>query len=93
MIIIYYKHKETGAYTQAHGAGPKETMETLAPKIAKFNAEIHTAAAYAVEVADDSLEAYLFSTRNQRAKIDREAVQEAIDAIHTALDCVRSLEG
>lgn len=93
MIIIYYKHKETGAYTQVHAPGPNETMETLAPKIAKFNAEIHTATAGAVEVADDSLEAYLFSTRNLRAKMDREVLQDAIDAISTALDYVRSLEG
>lgn len=93
MIIVYYKNKETGEYTQVHTVRQEATLAGLAQAIANFNEEHPGTTCGAVEVADDSLEAYLFGTRNLRAKMDREAVQDAIDALHNALDYVRALEG
>lgn len=93
MIICYYKSKETGEYVDTHD-GRGKTMEELAPLIENYNRnpKNHRTCG-AVEVADDGLEAYLFKTRNERAKIDREAVKEAIDHLYDALAAVRYLEG
>lgn len=93
MIIIYYKDKKTGKIGNAHLPKPDTTtMDELAPLIAEYNSEDHMAEAMAVEVADDSLEAYLFNGMIERRKYDKERVQDAIDAIRTALDCVSDLE-
>lgn len=92
MIIIYYKSKTTGAYTRVHENRPGCTMAQLEPLIENFNAESHKEICGAVEVADDSLEAFLFGTRNQRARIDREALQDAISSVEDALNNLRFLE-
>lgn len=93
MIICFYKSKESGEYVDAHEARGK-TMEELAPLIENYNRESNNRRTCgAVEVADDSLEAYLFRTRHDRMKLDREAIQDAIDHLHDALDAVRYLEG
>ena len=93
MIIIYYKDKKTGQIGNAHRAKDGQTTADLAPLIAEYNSEDHMAEAAAVEVADDSLEAYLFNRMNERKKWDQEAVRDAIEAIQDALDYVRNLEG
>lgn len=93
MIIVYYKNKTTGEFTRVHTMRDGASMDTLAPLIEKYNTEDYTETCGAVEVADDSLEAYLFKTRNQRANWDREAVQDAIDALDSARDYLRALEG
>lgn len=90
MIIIYYRDRDTGKILDVHG--PKgHTMEDLAVLIEHYNAEGRRIAT-AVEVADDSLEAYLFVHRNQRMNADREAIQDAIEALQNALSFVRDLE-
>lgn len=94
MIIIYYKNKETGKIVGAQLPRPVDmTMDALAPLIAQHNAiDKYATVAAAVEVADDSLEAYLFNGMIERRKYDKEAVQDVIDAIRTALDFAQSLE-
>lgn len=91
MIIIYYRHIDTGEILDVHLARPGQTMADLEPMVEDYNSKGLRIAA-AVEVADDSLEAYLFKKRNERANIDREALQEAIDAMYMALDRVRYLQ-
>lgn len=93
MIIVYYKKRDTGEFTNVHDNHGHATMETLAQAIEKYNEGGHQTTAGVVEVADDSLEAYLFKTRHMRANLDREAIRDAIDALETALDNVRYLEG
>ena len=92
MIIIYYQSRENGKFTNVHEDHANAGKEKLAEAIARYNNAGHTTAAGMVEVADNSLEAYLFETRNRRADIDRQAIRDAIDAIETALDNVRYLE-
>lgn len=92
MIIIFYKSRDTGEYRRLHENRQGHTMADLAPLIEEYNAKNYTDTCGAVEVADDSLEAYLFKTRNQRANWDREAVQDAIDALNNARDYLRALE-
>lgn len=92
MIIIYYRHRETGEITNAHASLDCQ-MEIIEAATAKYNGQEFKTAAYVAEVADDSLEAYLFRTRHLRANLDRQAIQDAIDALETAMDNVRYLEG
>lgn len=93
MIIIYYRDKTTGEIDQAHLPKEWQTMADLAPLITKYNSDDCRRVVAAVEVADDSLEAYLFNQTKERKKWDKEIVQDAIEAIQDALDYVRSLEG
>lgn len=93
MIIIYYKSKQTGEYTRVHGAHRDDTLEKLAPLVADYNARNDTRETVGtVEVADDSLEAYLMATRDRRANIDKDAIHDAIEALEDALYHVRRLE-
>ena len=94
MIIIYHKNKKTGRIEHA-GKPTKtlpQTMDGLAPMIAKYNSEDHSNVAVAVEVADDGLEAYLLDRMNKRANLDKQAVKDTIAAIEDALSCARYLE-
>lgn len=93
MIIVYYRDRETGKITNAHDALGHQTMEAIQAAMEKYNGQGFKTAAHVAEVADDSLEAYLFSTRHLRANLDRQAIQDAIDALEAAMDNVRYLEG
>lgn len=92
MIIIYYQNRQTGKYTRVYENKPGKTMADLQPLIEDYNKFGNTDTVGAVEVADDSLEAFLFGTRNQRARIDREALQDAISSVEDALNQLRFLE-
>ena len=93
MIIIYYRDKTTGEIDRAHLSKEGQTMADLAPLITKYNSDYPRSVVAAVEVADDSLEAYLFNKTKERKKWDQEIVQDAIEALQDALDYVRSLDG
>lgn len=92
MIIIYYQSRENGEFTNVHEDHAGAGKEKLAEAIARYNEADYPTTAGMVEVADNSLEAYLFKTRAHRADLDRQAIRDAIDAIETALDNVRYLE-
>jgi hypothetical protein len=92
VIIIYYRDKQTGKIKRVHENKPGHTMADLEPLISDYNRNGNTDTAGAVEVADDSLEAFLFGTRSQRARIDHEAVQDLISALEDALYNARFLE-
>lgn len=94
MIIIYYQNA-AGKITRAHAPREGQTMADIAPLVVNYNAhayETNGSTVVAAEVPDDGLEAYLFNLADQRKKWDREKVQDAIDALHEALDAVRDLE-
>lgn len=94
MIIIYYRDA-TGKIRSAHEARAGQTMADIAPLVVNYNAQAQSNAcrtATAAEVPDDGLEAYLFNHRNERMNTDKQALQEAIDALYAALDAVRYLE-
>lgn len=92
MIIIYYKNRETGQYENVHLPRPGQTMTDLALVIERYNDMQYRTTCGAVEVADDGLEAYLFSTRNLRANVDKAALRDAIESLESALADVRFLE-
>ena len=94
MIIIYYRDA-TGKVVDAHTSREGQTMADIAPLVVKYNQNAQRnlgRTATAAEVPDDGLEAYLFHHRNERMNTDKQALQEAIDALYAALDAVRYLE-
>lgn len=93
MIIIFYRSKDTGKIVDVHTARDGQTMADITPLVEKYNADAHLdRLAAALEVADDSLEAYLYGARTRRLNRDQDAIQEAIEAIQDALQTVQSLE-
>lgn len=94
MIIIYYRDVDAdGKITRAHTPPEDWTLEETQERINQYNSEHgHRSTVHALQVEDGSIEAYLYQRANERAKWDREALQEAISAIEDALDTVRGLE-
>ena len=94
MIIIFYRSKETNDIVDVHGPRDGQTMADLEPLKEAYNANPQNhRIAEVVEVADDSLEAYLYRRRNQRMKIDKDTLEDAVESIRHALYCVQALEG
>lgn len=93
MIIVFYRSKETGNIVHVHGPRDGQTMADLEPLAETYNANPQNhRTAEVVEVADDSLEAYLYRRRNERMKTDKETLRDAVEAIEHALYCVKALE-
>lgn len=97
MIIIYYRD-ESGTIVNHHGPAESQTLEELQELVLEYNKKseerkTRRRTAFVEEVADDSLTAYLFARAAERRKWDNEAVQQAINAIEDALECVRGLKG
>ena len=93
MIIIFYRDEKTNNITRVHESRPGQTMADIKPLVDKYNSEnqFHEIAEV-VEVADDSLEAYLYRRKDERKKWDKEKVEDAIESIRHALYCVQDLE-
>ena len=92
MIIIYYRDAD-GKIVRHHTPPEDWTMETVQERINQYNMEpTNKATVYALQVEDESIEAYLYHKAQERAKWDKEALREAIGAIEDALDAVRGLE-
>lgn len=68
--------------------GPEE----LKKKIEEYNAEHPERPAYSLEVEPGSLTEYLLGKIQAEARRSDEAIEEALDALDTARDCVRSLQ-
>lgn len=86
MIIVYYRDP-AGKIVDTNTSREGKTMEEIAALVDKFNAEPQNKkgrTAAAVEVADDSLEAYLFAHRNERMTTDKAALQEAAAVVYNA---------
>ena len=52
----------------------------------------HGRTACIVEVAEGSFEAYLLERLDKKYRLAKEAIDEALDAIEEARDCINSLE-
>ena len=82
-LLIYYR--KDGAIVHHHLApaawGPEE-----------YNAEHPERPAYSLEVEPGSLTEYLLEKIQAEARRSDEAIEEALDALDTARDCVRSLQ-
>lgn len=90
MKLIYYR--DGNGKIIRHHLPPKDmTPEQLEAEMAKFN-EQGDAKVYAQEIAEDSLEMYLFECAQKRKRFTEETVEAAKDAIREALDAIDCLE-
>ena len=79
-LLIYYR--KDGAIVHHHLAPAAWGPEELKKKIEEYNAEHPERPAYSLEVEKIQAE----------ARRSDEAIEEALDALDTARDCVRSLQ-
>lgn len=88
MIVIYYKNAD-GVITQAENYTGKNTINTMKELSKKYNEEKHIGncvTAYVEEIDDNSLIAYLLRRVEEKAKLDKEHIQYAIDCMNNAID-------
>lgn len=92
MKMIFYK---AGDKIVMHHPVPKEwTDEKIDERIRKFNSgetNPDGKTAFALEIQDGSVEAYLLECLEKRYRFMRDALQEAKDAVEEARDCLDCL--
>ena len=92
MTLIVYRDS-TGAIVNHNPAPRQITGEDLAVEIEKYNErKQYGRTACIVEVAEGSFEAYLLERLDKKYRLAKEAIDEALDAIEEARDCINSLE-
>ena len=89
MIIVYYRWPDE-KIRHAHEV-KNLTFDEAQKRVVEYNNTTTQDTAYAIEVAENSLEAYLMDRRNNVLKWKREDIQDAIESLECALDSVRSL--
>lgn len=89
-LLIYYR--KDGAIVHHHLAPEAWGPEELKKKVEEYNAEHLDRPAYFLEVEPGSLTEYLLEKIQNEARRSDEAIEEALDALDTARDCVRSLQ-
>lgn len=96
MMLVYYRNKDGAIFRHHAPPGEGLTLDQLEKLVQEYNegkGKQQGITAYAVELEDDGLPAYLAQKAAERRKFNKEIVQEAISSIEDALDSVRSLEG
>lgn len=93
MKVVYYMDRD-GKICRHHLAKEEWSDEKTQTLIKEFNAhpELHNGKTAAIEeIKEGTLAEYLLRKADQRMEWDREIVQDALDAIRSAEDCVRGL--
>lgn len=89
MTIAYYTNDE-GRIVRHHkipdGMDPLELQE----KIAEYNKKSRDKA-HVHQIQEGSLEAYLFDLANKKLRLNKETVQDALDALSQASSLVKCL--
>lgn len=88
MIIVYYTDKDC-KIVNSH-SGHEHTLPEIESMAETHNRSTDKRKAHVIEVADDSLTAYLLWAL-ERKKIEYESLREAIIDIENALDAVSGL--
>lgn len=89
-LLIYYR--KDGAIAHHHIAPKAWGPEELKKKVEKYNAEYPERPAYFLEVEPGSLTEYLLEKIKAEGRRSDEAIEEALDALDTAVSFVRSLQ-
>lgn len=93
VTLIYYRKKDTGEITQHHAVPEDWTPEIVKERVDQYNSEPdHKTTVYAIQVEAGSFEAYLLDRLEKKYRLAKEAIQQAIDSVEEAMDCIRSLE-
>lgn len=93
MLIVYYKTPK-GKITNAHKL-PSHINAADAPKIVEeYNnkPENEKQKAYIADLQEGSLERYLYERSERKIQYSKEAIEDAIDALDRARDCINCLE-
>lgn len=89
-LLIYYR--KDGAIYRHHFAPEGWSPEDLKKKVEEYNMQTPDRPAFFLEVEPGSLTEYLLEKIRNEARRSDEAIEEALDALDTARDCVRSLQ-
>ncbi len=90
MTFIIYKNSD-GVIVSHHPA-PKE-IENLAATVQEYNEKRqHGKTAHIIEVDEGGFEAYLLERLDKKYRLAKETIDEALNAIEEARDCINSLE-
>ena len=91
MIIAYYRNK--GGKIFSCNKVTDVPMDEIAQKAEAFNERSRPDTTVTiVEVADDSLEAYLLEKVEAKQSVLRNAKEDAISALRDAIACIEDLE-
>lgn len=94
MFIIFYKDRD-GKITH-HQKAPEGWDEgALKEKIEHYNTHPEprqTTTAEYIDVADGSIEKYLFEYAEKRTRYTKETIEAALDALDEARSCIDGLE-
>lgn len=91
MIIAYYRNKEGKIFSCNKVTGiPLDEITKKAEAFNKMSRPDTTATI--IEVADDSLEAYLLEKAEAKYNVLRYAKEDAISALQEAIACIEELE-
>ena len=89
MTIVYYTNDE-GRIVRHHKVPDDMNPFELQEKIADYNKKCPDRA-HAKEIEDGSLEAYLFDLANRKLRLNKETVQDALDALQEARGLIEGL--
>ena len=88
MTIVYYRRPDQ-SIRHVHEV-KNVPADELSAKVSEYNKKAKDTA-HIIEVAENSLVAFLMEQERIRGRCDEEAIQDAIDSLYNALDFVRSL--
>lgn len=89
MIVAYYTNDE-GRIVRHHKIPDDMNPLELQEKIAEYNKKSRDKA-QVKEIEDGSLEAYLFDLANRKLRLNKETVQDALDALLEARGLIEGL--
>ena len=92
MMFIVYRD-DAGTIVNHHPAPRQITGEDLAVAVEQYNErKQHGRTACMFEVAEGSFEAYLLERLDKKYRLAKEAIDEVLDALEEARNCINSLE-
>lgn len=89
MIVVYYTNAD-GVIFRHHKVPDDMNPLELQEKIAEYNKKSPDKARVK-EIEDGSLEAYLFDLANRKLRLNKETVQDALDALLEARGLIEGL--
>lgn len=86
MIIVYYRRMLSGEIYQAHENRNKKTLEELEADAEAFNkSQSHCVnKAFVVDVPEESLEWYLFSSKKEWVSKQKEILEDVAESLESA---------
>ncbi|MBQ3045160.1 MAG: hypothetical protein IJD49_04335 [Clostridia bacterium] len=90
MKLIFYRNKKSGELTTVFKA-LEWSDEELNKRVTEFNANENNFVTAEVIEADEHME-FVFNKSEEKRMFSKRAIQEALDALDTARNCIDCLE-